>query len=456
VGQVTSRPAVQNQRPAYGPNTGFAEPHVQDDSLKLAGRVGWIIIFLFFGVLGTWSMIAPLNGAVVANGIIKVEGNRKSVQHLDGGIVKELCVKDGDVITAGQVLIVLDDTQARAEYEVLAEQYAVLRASEVRLRAELTHASEIEFPPDLADRRDDPYVKNIWNGQLQQFETRRSALESQHNIIRDKIAQLNAQIEGEEAQVKAYSAQLESVENEKNSITALVDRGLIARPRVLQLERTGAGLEGSIGEGNGNIAKAKQAIAEQSQQDLQLDHDRMTEVTKDLRDIQAKLVEVVPRLMSAKAVLNRMEIRAPYSGQVVGLNVFSVGGVIGKGDKILDIVPEQDSLVVEAQVVVEDISEIHPDMRAEVHLTAYKQRINPIIHGDVIQVSADRLTEQRTGNPYYTALVRVDEQELADMPNVHLYPGMPATVMVPTTERTAMDYIVGPLAQSFNRAFRQR
>jgi HlyD family type I secretion membrane fusion protein len=188
----------------------------------------------------------------------------------------------------------------------------------------------------------------------------------------------------------------------------------------------------------------------------QLENDRMTDITKDLRETQAKLLEVIPRLANAKAVLGRMEIRSPYTGRVVGLTVFSVGGVIGKGEKILDVVPDADSMIVDANVGVDDISDVHPNMRAEVHLTAYKQRIVPIIHGEVIQVSADRLMDDRTDKPYYTVLVRVDEQELAALPNIRLYPGMPATVMIPTTERTAFQYIVGPLVMSFNEAFRQK
>jgi membrane fusion protein, type I secretion system len=236
----------------------------------------------------------------------------------------------------------------------------------------------------------------------------------------------------------------------------LLEKGLVARPRVLQLERTAAGLDGQIADAKASIAKARQAIAEQVQQTAQLDNDRMMEVAKDLRDTQAKLVEVIPKLMHAQSVLNRIEIRSPYSGQVVGLNVFSVGGVINRGDKIMDVVPDRDSLVIEAQVAVEDISDVHPDMRAEVHLTAYKQRTTPIVHGDVLQVSADRLTDSKTNNPYFVALVRIDATELAALPHIRLYPGMPATVMIPTVDRTALDYLVGPLAMSFNHAFRQR
>jgi HlyD family type I secretion membrane fusion protein len=240
------------------------------------------------------------------------------------------------------------------------------------------------------------------------------------------------------------------------SIQALVEQGLIARPRYLQLERSGVALQGNAAETSANIAKARQAIAEQQQQMAQLDNDRMTDISKDLRDTQAKLLEVISRRANAQAVLGRIEIRSPYMGRVVGLNVFSVGGVINRGDKILDVVPEEELLVVEAQIAVEDISEVRPKMRADVHLTAYKQRITPVVHGEVMQISADRLTDNKTNNPYYVVLIRIDEDELKLIPNAKLYPGMPAQVTIQTIERTALDYLIGPLAMSFNHAFRQR
>jgi HlyD family type I secretion membrane fusion protein len=426
------------------------------DSIRYVAMAGWLIIAIFFGGMGTWAVTAPLNGAVVANAVVKVDGNRKSLQHLDGGIVKELRVREGERVLAGDILIVLDESQAQAEYDVLSQQYVVLRATEARLVAELNHAADLTMPVDLKARAEEPYVKSVWKGQINQFDTRRAALDGQRSVIREKINQLGSQIVGSEAQVKSFTDQITSVNDEANSIAPLVERGLIARPRILQLERTAFGLEGQIADTNANIAKARQAIAEQEQQIAQLDNDRMTEVTKDVRDTQAKMLEVLPKAMNARAVLSRMEIRAPYTGRVVGLNVFSVGGVIQRGDKILDIVPDEDSLTIEAQVAVEDISDVHPNTRAEVHLTAYKQRMVPIIHGDVIQVSADRLSDPKTNNPYYTAFVRIDQDELATMPNIRLYPGMPATVMIPTEQRTAFDYIVGPLVMSFNHSFRQK
>jgi HlyD family type I secretion membrane fusion protein len=445
-------------RPMRSPGVSRATKAVGDgapsDSIKRVALTGWLIIAVFFGGIGAWAATAPLNGAVVGNAVVKVEGNRKSIQHLDGGIVEELRIKEGDTVGTGDVLIVLDETQARAEHDVLSQQYMVLRATEARLLAELDHSSELAMPADL--KTPDNYFKSVWNGQLSQFESRRAAIEGQRSVIREKINQLGSQIVGAKAQVKAFTDQISSVRAEAKDIAPLVERGLIARPRILQLERTAFGLEGQIADANANIAKARQAIAEQEQQIAQLDNDRMADITKDLRDTQAKMLEVIPKAMNAKAVLGRMEIRSPYAGRVVALTVFSVGGVVQRGEKILDIVPDQDALTIEAQIAVEDISDIRPNMRAEVHLTAYKQRIVPIVHGDVIQVSADRLVDPKTNNPYYVAFVRVDAAELAALPNVKLYPGMPATVMIPTIQRTALDYIVGPLVMSFNHSFRQK
>ena len=432
------------------------DPERPSESIRRVAFAGWTIIAMFFGVFGAWAVSAPLNGAVVANGVIRVENNRKSLQHLDGGIVKELHVKEGDQVKAGDTLIVLDDLQARAEYEVLNQQYLVLRLTEERLRTEYSRGPQLSLPSDLKARQDDRDVQSVWRSQLHQFESRRAALDGQRKVIEEKIAQLEAQIKGAQAQLASYQTQYESTQKELEGIKPLLAQGLIARPRYLQLERSGIALQGQAADMEASVAKYRQAIAEQMQQKAQLENDQMSDIAKDLRDTQAKLLEVIPRQANAKAVLGRIDIRSPYSGRVVDLKVFSVGGVINRGDKILDIVPDDDTLIIEAQIAVEDISEVRPKMHADVHLTAYKQRITPVVSGEVIQVSADRLTDSRNGNPYYTALISVNVKEVAAIPNAKLYPGMPATVMISTIQRTAFDYVVGPLVMSFNRSFRQR
>jgi HlyD family type I secretion membrane fusion protein len=433
------------------PANPVRDPAAPDESLAKYAAAGWITLALFFGVFGIWSITAPLNGAVVANAVVKVEGNRKSVAHLDGGIVKRLNVKEGDHVNAGDVLIDLDDTEARANFEVLSQQFNVLRATEARLTAEFNGDAAFTPPRDLA-----PGDKGIWEAQQRQFQTENAAINGQRQVIEEKIRQLEAQIAGDQNQIAAYQHEAASVHQEITTISPLVNQGLIAQTRRTQLQRSGYGLDGQIAGTNADMARAHQAIAEQMEQIAQIENQHLTDVSKDLQDTQAKLLDVIPRLADAKAVLDRTEIRAPYSGRVVGLTVFGVGAVIGKGEKILDIVPDNDGLTIEARVAVDDISEVHPGMRAEVHLTAYKQRITPVIHGDVTDVSADRLTDERTGAPYYSALIRVDQGELRKLPAIQLYPGMPAMVQIPTVHRTAFDYLVGPLTASFSTAFRQK
>jgi HlyD family type I secretion membrane fusion protein len=424
------------------------------DSLRTPVLAGALMIALFFGGLGGWAAIAPLNAAIVANGTVKVEGNRKSVQHLDGGIVRTLDVKEGDLVEKDQVLLTLDDTQARAEFEVLSDQYYVLRATETRLLAELAGRDSLVLPPELAVAG--ATAADIWQGQLEQFRSRRATLEGQRRVIGEKIKQLEAQIAGAKLQAAAYGEQIASVRGEAASVAPLVEKKLLPRPRLLQLERTAAGLEAQIADAEANIARAKEAIGEQELQSVQLGKDRLADVAKELHEIQARLLEVVPKRLNAAAVLGRTKIRAPYSGRVVGLDVFAVGGVIQRGEKILDIVPDTEDLMIEAEVAVDDISELHAGMPAEVRLTAYKQRVVPPIRGKVVQVSADRLVDPKTNQAHYIASIRPDAGEIAAIDGVRLYPGMAAAVTVPTEARTALDYLLGPLSQSFHKAFRQR
>lgn len=434
----------------------YAEEARPSESLKRYAAAGWVVVAIFFGIFGIWSATAPLNGAVVATAVVKVQGNRKSVQHLDGGIVKQLNVKEGDHVKAGDVLIVLDDSQARSEFEVLSQQYAVLRAQEARLTAEFNGDPSFAPPADLTNQVDGVDQKAIWEAESREFESRRAASEGQRQVIREKIHQLEEQISGNENQIAAYRQEIASVHQELASISPLVQQGLLAQSRRTELERTGYGLEGQIAETAATMATARKEIAEQTEQITQVDNQRMSDISKDLQDTQAHLLDVTPRLANAKAVLYRTNIRSPYTGTVVDLKVFGVGAVIAKGETILDIVPDDNGLTIDARIAVEDISDVHPGMRADVRLTAYKQRITPVVHGTVTEVSADRLTDERTGAPYYTALIQVDQKELDELPNVSLYPGMPASVQIPTVERTAFDYLVGPLTASFSTAFRQK
>jgi membrane fusion protein, type I secretion system len=426
------------------------------ESARGAMAAGFGVIAVFFFGMGGWAAYAPLNGAVVAPAVVKVEGNRKTIQHLDGGIVKELLVKEGDRVAIGQRLIILEDTQARAAVDMLSQQSYGLRAQEARLLAERDGDKAIAFPDELTSRRDDPAIGKVLQTEARQFEIRRTSLEGQVSVLKQRIAQLQEQIAGAEAQQTAVQESLAIIAAELKDQNFLLGKGLTQRPRVLELERTASGLRGQLGDLISGIAKVRQAIGEMEMQIIQARNVWTTEVGKDLHEAEAKLADVTPRLQAARDVLDRTNIRSPYAGYVVDLNVFSMGGVIQRGDKIMDIVPSQNGLVTEANINVDDIHDVHPGMRAELHFTAYKQRLIPVIHGDVIDVSADRLTDKRTGVPYYTALVRVNDQELAASKDVQLYPGMAVTVMIPTKERTALDYLIGPVVASFDQSFRQK
>lgn len=429
---------------------------VPKESARGAICAGLGVIAVFFGGIGGWAVNAPLDGAVVAPGVVKVEGNRKTIQHPDGGIVKELLVNEGEWVGPGQVLIKLDDTQARAVVDVLTQQSYVLRSQEARLLAERDGYKAIAFPDELTRQRGDTAIGRILDSEIKQFEIRRTGLEGQVSVLKQRIAQLREQIGGAQAQQTAVKESLAIIAAELKDQNFLLDKGLAQRPRVLELERTAAGLRGQQGDLIAGIAKANQAIGETELQIVQAKNDRLTEVAKDLREAQAKLSDVSPRLVASGDVLRRTIIRSPYSGNVVDLSVFSVGGVIQRGDKLMDIVPSQNGLVTEANISVDDIQEVHRGMRAELHFTSYKQRVIPVIHGEVIDVSADRLTDKRTGAAFYTTLIKIDEQELAASKEVQLYPGMAVTVMIPTKKRTALDYLIGPFVASFDQSFRQR
>ena len=246
------------------------------------------------------------------------------------------------------------------------------------------------------------------------------------------------------------------MEQELDSLKPLLAQGIVTRPRLLQLERSIAALDGQIGEAGGSVARAEQSIAEQRQLEIQARNQRMTAITQELRDVQMRLAEVLPKLTNVRSIHARTIVRSPYRGRVVGLNVFAVGAVIGRGEKLMDIVPEDERLVLEARIAVEDINEVRPGAAAEVRLTGFKQQTTPALRGQVTSVSADRLTDPRTGAPYYTVNVQIDEAELAALPDIKLYPGMPANAMIPTASRTALQYLTAPLFASFDMALRER
>ena len=414
-----------------------------------------IIILIFFGGFGTWAALAPLDSAALAPGRVTVASNRKTIQHLEGGIVKNLLVKEGDAVAGGQILIQLDDTQARARLELLLGRYDNLLATEARLMAERVSAAGIRFPDSLTSRRDQPQVAKLLDAETALFEVRRRSIEGRIRIFHKRIAQLKKEISGLAAQVAAEDDQLVLIADERLSLETLFKKGVVGKSRLLRLKREEAKLKGDRGEHLSLITKARQRIGEPELEIIDIKNKMLNQVVGGLHDTQAELVEVSERLKAAEDILVRSDIRAPQAGVVMGLNVHTEAGVIAPGQRLLDIVPEDDTLVIEAQVTPNDIDVVYAGLPAQVRLTAFKQRNTPMLEGKLTRVSADSFTDERSGASYFLARVAIDAVELKKLDGRELYPGMGAEVMIKTGKRTTMDYILAPLTDSLRQAFRE-
>lgn len=417
---------------------------------------GTAIVLIGLGGFTAWASTAPLSSAAIAPGVVKVDTNRKTVQHLEGGIIAEILVREGQAVEAGQVLLRLDDLESRALFQMLDDQHAALRAQEARLLAERDEQKELAFPPELEARRAEPKIAEILDGQRRIFESRKAILDGQTSVIDQRVAQLKAQIAALEAQLASGREQLSFIQEEMTGVRDLVKRGLEKKPRLLALQRNAAYIAGQQGEYQGRIAQAREAIAQADLESLNLRKARIQEVSMELREVQTKRAETAERLSTASATLHRREVVARQAGVVLNLRYHTTGGVVAPGSAILDIVPQNDRLTVEAQVRPTDIDMVHEGLAAKVVLSAFKQRTTPQLDATVTSVSADALTDERTGQLYYLARVSVNEAELSRLNGVILQPGMPAEVMIQSEERTLLDYLIQPITDSFRSAFREQ
>lgn len=429
-------------------------PRGPNASPRMPIIVGLVIIILFFGVFGSWAAMSQLNGAVVGEGVVSVEGNRKSVDHLEGGIVRELHVRDGDDVRAGDLLLVLDGERANAQVDIFSQQVAVARALEARLLAERAGTDAIAFPAELTASTE-PYVVEAVASETGAFNVRREYLSGAQSVLRHRIEDLNAQIAGKRLRLVALDRQLASMADEKATLDDLFKDGLATRDRILELERAITSLQSDRDDNEVAITSAEVNIAENEQQIQQLGYERRTEVADQLAAVQQKLLDLGPSLITARAALARTRVTAPYDGKVVGLKVFSVGEVIPAGSTILEIVPQQTSLLISARFRVEDIADLRIGSVAEVHFTSMTKLYVPVLRGRVTLISADRLNDERSGGAYYRGEITIDADEVAMEQEVQMYPGMPATVMVTTVSRTALEYMLGPIIAAFDAAFRQ-
>jgi len=415
--------------------------------------VGLAVGLLFFGCFGTWAAVAPLESAALAPGTVVVDTNRKTVQHLEGGIVAELLVQDGARVEAGQVLLRLDETLARATRQLLQGQLRATAAA-ARLVAERDEKAAIAFPGWLLAAQDDADVAQVLAGERHIFAARREALESQTRILRQRNAQIDEEIAGLAAEIKAQDRQLTLIAEEAASVGELVAKGLERRPRLLALQRQAAEIEGARAQNLARVARAKQSIGENEIRIVDLRVQALNEAVQKLREAEVRLHDFEERIRAADDVLARTTIRAPVSGRIVKLSVFTAGGVVAPREPLMEIVPDGDALVIEAQVAPGDIDVVTAGLPVQLRFTALNQRTTPTFNGRVVQVSADRLADAQTGQAYYTARI-VLEDDLTKHEGLRLYPGMPVEAMIVTGERTALDYLLKPIRAGLNRAMRE-
>ena len=398
--------------------------------LRLPIVAGILIIALFFGALGGWAALAPLQSAAIAPGEVTIDSNRKTVQHLEGGIVSEILVRDGDEVTTDQVLIRLETVQSGAELELLRGRYMVASAVEARLIAERDGMKEVNFPDWLLDQLEEPKVIESVSGQINIFNSRRESFIHQTKILGRRIAQFGEEITGLKGEIEAENIQLELIAEEIKDVRRLVDRGLA---RLLALERETAALEGRRSQNQSRIARARQSISEAELHISELRTSFTNEVVEQLSATQSEMFDLAEQIRASQDKLVRTEVRAPIAGTVVSLHVHTTGGVVGPGAPLLDIVPKDDPLVIEAQVDPGDIDVVHVGLAAQVRISAFSQRDVTPIPGTVTYVSADRFTDERTGVGYYIARVRLAEEDIAAaLSDAELQPGMQAEVMITT------------------------
>jgi len=432
-------------------------PDEEEDlnTLTRKGRfLGYGVLLAFVVGFGGWAAVSQLSSAALAPGVVSPDGARKTVQHYEGGIVNRIHVKQGDKVKPGDVLVTLADTRARSDYSESYERFVYLAAHAARLEAEAAGAKEIVFPEAI--QTDEPVTEKARAAQQSLFRSRREALASRENILRSRKQQLTEEITGLRETIAAQRQELGFIEKEIDSTQTLYEKGLAPLPRLLALQRAKAEIDGEIATNKASIARRQNEIGETDIQIVTSRADFRKEVDEELSRVRTALSEVQSRLPSREDALTRTTVTAPIGGTVMNVRVNTeAGGVVRPGEPIVDIVPEGTDPIIDARVSPLDIDNVHPGMLAKVVLPAYRQRNLPIIHGELTSISADRLVDEKTGESYFLAKVKVNQEDLVDNPEVQLMAGMPAEVMLVTGERSFLDYLLKPFSDSILKAFRE-
>lgn len=435
------------------PSEVRAEPYREDNPRPYAA-IGLLVVLLLFGGLIAWSVTVSIGGAVIAPGTLAVESNRKSVEHLEGGIVGALLVREGDRVEAGQLLLRLDDTVERASLAVLDDQLVELRARSARLRAELHGEDAIDFGAALLARESKAKVRQLLGAETDLFNARKASRTSRRQVLEQRVAGFRDQIAGLERQQTARSRQIALTEQELAGVETLHVKGHAPLTRVLELKGRLQQFAALRAEHATDIARASNAIGETQ---LRMDEDNQAfveSVSTELRDVQASILNLAERHSAAQARLARLDISAPQTGVVLGLSAHTIGGVVRPGEPIMEIVPADDALVLEARVQPTDVDKVRSGLRSKIRLPAFDQQTTPEILGVLESVSADRLEDPRLGERYFLARIRIAEDEMKKLKGLKLVPGMPAEVFIETGERLAISYLLKPLLDNITRAFK--
>ncbi len=418
-------------------------------------RGGFAVVTLGLLALGTWLVLAPLSGAVIAPGFVKVDMNRKVVQHQEGGIVKKVFVRDGEHVQQGQTLLVIDDVRLDATLDLLRTQHDGERAKAARLEAERAFLPAVMFPPDLAARGGEPKVAELLQREASLFRARREALDSQIVVLRKQIRHTVDEAQALAGQIAAEERALKSQKEELAVNQQLLKQGFVQKTRLMSLERAVADYEARWEEHRAELAKTRQRASELELRVLAQRNSYVQSAADELKEASTRLFDLEERLRPSKDASDRQRIAAPIAGEVVGLRVFSPGAVVGPREVLMEIVPEDKTLIVEARIRPEDINHVRAGFPAEVRLTAYQTRTTPLVAGSVNYVAADRMVDAQTGVPYYVVHVDVSAGALADAGNLRMQAGMPAEVYIRTDSRTAFDYMFAPVTSYLRRGMRE-
>jgi HlyD family type I secretion membrane fusion protein len=426
-----------------------------DPELTRIARAGFALMALGALVMVAWVVLAPLSGAIIAPAFVKVDMNRKVVQHQEGGIVKQILVRDGERVQQGQTLVVIDDVRLDATLDLLRTQHDGERAKAARLEAERAFLPAVVFPAELAARSGEPKVAELLQRETALFGARREALDSQIVVLRKQIRQTEEEAKALAGQIAAEERALKSQKEELALNEQLFKQNFVQKTRVMALERAAADYEARWEEHRAELAKTRQRASELELRVLAQRNAYVQSATDELKEISTRLFDLEERLRPSKDASDRQRIAAPIAGVVVGQRVFSAGAVIGPREVLMEIVPEDKTLVVEARIRPEDINHVRKGSDAEVRLTAYKQRTTPLVAGSVNYVSADRMLDAQTGTPYYVVHVDVPARALEEAGNLSMTAGMPAEVYIRTDSRSAFDYLFAPVTAYLRRGMRE-